>query len=125
MDRSVQEWIAYLEKNAISSRHGGIREFEIGRSIQYLATDTICRLCFGKPFGFISNHADCFDFLRTLEERLPIVEKFSIYTEVSRLLSFISYIPWLRRVLPSALDRKGIGKIMGVSHKVHLPKICY
>ena len=76
----------------------------------------ICRLCFGHPFGFVEKHADCHDFLKTLEERLPIVEKFSIYTEVSSLLSFISYMPWLNRILPSATDRNGIGKIIGVNH---------
>lgn len=76
----------------------------------------ICRLCFGRPLGFIANHGDCYEFLQTLEQRLPIVEKFSIYTEVSSLLSFISYIPWLNRVLPSATDKNGIGRLIGVNY---------
>ena len=105
----------FIEKNGVSYPHSELKEFEIGRSIQYLVTDMIGRLCFGRPFGFIAKHADCYDFLKTLEERLPIVEKFSIFTEVSSILSFISFIPWFNRILPSATDRNGIGKIMGVN----------
>lgn len=104
----------FIEKNGVSTPGSPPKEFEIGRSVQYLVTDMICRLCFGHPFGFIAKHADCYGFLKTLEERLPIVEKFSIYTEVSSLLSFISHVPWLKRILPSATDQNGIGKIIGV-----------
>ena len=74
----------------------------------------ICVLCFGRPFGFVSEHADCYHLLKTLEERLPIVEKFSIFTEMNHLLSLISRILLLKRILPSAADRNGIGKIIGV-----------
>ena len=114
IDQSLQEWIQYVEKHGVSSPGHPSKEFEIGMSIQYLVTDMICRLCFGFPFGFVAKHADCHDFLKTLQERLPIVEKFSIYTEVSSLLSFISYIPYVKRILPSAKDANGIGRIIGV-----------
>ena len=112
--RSVQNWILYIEEHGVSHPNGPCKEFEIGRSIQYYVTDMICVLCFGHPFGFVAKHADCFEFLKTLEERLPVVEKFSIFTEVNHLLALVSHIPWLRRVLPSAGDSKGIGKIIGV-----------
>ena len=114
IEQTLQDWIQFVEKHGVSYPGEPCKEFEIGRSIQYLITDMICRLCFGRPFGFVANHGDCYDFLRTLEERLPIVEKFSIYTEVSRILSMVSHVPWLRRILPSAQDERGIGKIMGV-----------
>ncbi|KAL9639808.1 MAG: hypothetical protein Q9204_000948 [Flavoplaca sp. TL-2023a] len=116
--RSVQNWILYIEEHGVSCPNGPYKEFEIGRSIQYYVTDMICVLCFGHPFGFVAKHADCFEFLQTLEERLPIVEKFSIFTEVNHLLALVSHIPWLRRVLPSAGDSKGIGKIIGISREL-------
>ena len=114
IQESLHEWIQYVEKHGVSYPGNSCKEFEIGRSTQYLVTDMICRLCFGKPFGFVASHADCHDFLKTLEERLPIVEKFSIYTEISKLLSLVSYVPWLKHILPSADDQNGIGKIIGV-----------
>ncbi|KAL8902778.1 MAG: hypothetical protein Q9207_004386 [Kuettlingeria erythrocarpa] len=118
---SLQEWIMYVQKHGVSSPDGPPKDFEIGQSIQYLVTDTICLLCFGRPFGFVAKHADCYDFLKTLEERLPIVEKFSIFTEVNHLLALISHIPWLKRILPSATDSKGIGKIIGVAYLPAVP----
>ncbi|KAL8869935.1 MAG: hypothetical protein Q9174_003899, partial [Haloplaca sp. 1 TL-2023] len=104
IEQSLQNWITYIEKNGVSYPDGACKDFEIGRSIQYHVTDMICLLCFGYPFGFVAKHADCFDFLRTLEERLPMVEKFSIFAEVNRLLVVISHVPLLKRILPSATD---------------------
>jgi hypothetical protein len=114
IDASIADWTSYIEQHGVSKPGSSIEEFEIGRSIQYLITDMICRLCFGFPFGFTEKHADCYDFLKTLEERLPIIEKFSVYTELSCLLSLIAYVPWLNRILPSAKDQNGIGRIIGV-----------
>lgn len=90
-------------------------EFDIARSIQWLLFDIICRLCFGKPIGFIEDHKDHYHFQKTLEERLPIVEKFMVISEVNTWMRFISAIPVLRRVLPSTRDSDGIGAIWGVS----------
>ncbi|KAL8769420.1 MAG: hypothetical protein Q9209_004648 [Squamulea sp. 1 TL-2023] len=118
IQQSLQGWILYVQKHGVSYPGDSPRDFEIGRSIQYLVTDTICLLAFGRLLGFVSKHADCYGFLKTLEERLPIVEKFSILTEVNHLLAFISHIPWLRRILPSATDPTGIGKIIGISREV-------
>lgn len=120
IDENLQNWIKYVEQHGVSHPNESPKEFEIGLSIQYLVTDMICVLCFGFPFGFIAKHADCYDFLKTLMERLPIVEKFSIYTEVCSLLSVVARLPYIKRILPSAKDSNGIGKIMGVSVINHL-----
>lgn len=113
INENLVEWIQYIEMNGLSYP-GMTTEFDIARSIQWLLFDMICRLCFGHPFGFISKHEDCYDFQKTLEERLPIVEIFAVVTEMSRILRFVSHVPLLKRVLPSAKDQSGIGKILGV-----------
>ncbi len=107
------DWVRYIETHGLSYR-GGTTEFDIARSIQWLLFDMICRLCFDVPFGFVSNHADQFDFQKTLEERLPVVEKLAIFARIDTILQIIAAIPLLRRILPSAQDKSGIGKIMGV-----------
>ncbi|KAF4634721.1 hypothetical protein G7Y89_g3383 [Cudoniella acicularis] len=118
IDENLQQWIQYIEEHGVTHPGQPVKEFEIGRSIQYLVTDMICRLCFGRALGFIENHTDRHEFLQTLEQRLPIVEKFSIYTEVSTLISFISNIPWVNKVLPSAEDKNGIGRIIGICREI-------
>ena len=76
--------------------------------------DLICRLCLGHPLGFIRKHGDLYEFQKTLEERLPIVEKLGVLAEVGMIIKILSYIPLLKRLLPSAKDDRGVGKILGV-----------
>ena len=57
-----------------------------------------------------------FGFLQTLESRLPIVEQFSVLTELNTILSTLSKSNWVKRMLiPSAVDHSGVGRILGVS----------
>lgn len=106
-------WLNYIENNGTSVTDRP-REFEMARSIQWLLYDMVCRLCFGHPFGFVEKHSDCYQFQQTLEERLPIVEKFAVLTEVNTWVKLISHIPVLRNVLPAPSDKNGIGAILGV-----------
>ncbi|EXJ89425.1 hypothetical protein A1O3_02492 [Capronia epimyces CBS 606.96] len=95
------------------------RAFDIGRRIQYLAVDSITHLCFGAPLGFMDQDRDVHDFLYTIESQLPIVQHFSVITEINTLLERLTRIPWFRSLLlPSAADQIGIGRIMGISKKV-------
>lgn len=94
----------------------GTFPFDIARSIQWLMFDMICNLCLGKPLGFIEHHSDQYNFQQILEERLPIVEKFSVLTEVNGWLKVLAAIPFARRLLPSSKDKDGIGAIMGVGY---------
>ncbi len=110
----LQEWIRLIDQNWASSP-GETRKFDIGRSIQFFSTDVISHLCFGKPLGFVENQKDMHDFLKTLESRLPIVEQFSVLTEFNTLLVKLSNIDWIkRRIIPSAADPSGVGRILGV-----------
>ena len=99
--------------NGVSSASETIK-FDMACSIQYLTTDLITQLCFGEPFGFVKTHSDVFNFLETLESRLPIVEKFTVLVEINTLISFIAATPLLNRVLPQPTDKDGIGRITGV-----------
>ncbi|GAD97232.1 putative P450 monooxygenase [Paecilomyces variotii No. 5] len=116
LDQNMAAWLTYVENNGVSVP-GHPREFEIARSVQWLLYDMVCRLCFGHPFGFVEKHSDCYQFQQTLEERLPIVEKFAVLTEVNTWIKFISHIPVLRDVLPAPSDENGIGAILGLAEK--------
>ncbi|KAL2450600.1 Cytochrome P450 monooxygenase ABA1 [Exophiala dermatitidis] len=95
------------------------KAFDIGRRIQYLAVDIITHLCFGAPLGFMDKDSDVHNFLYTIESQLPIVQHFSVITEFNTILERITRIPLFRRLLlPSAADRTGVGRIMGISKKV-------
>ena len=113
IDENLACWIKYVEKNGLSVP-GTTKEFDIARSAQWLMFELVCRLCFGYAVGFVEKHEDCYHFQKTLEERLPIVEKFAVLTEMNTWIKFISYLPLVRRVLPSPQDKDGIGAILKV-----------
>ncbi|MCJ1323478.1 hypothetical protein MMC10_000138 [Thelotrema lepadinum] len=114
VDENLQEWIQWIQKSALSGP-GRSEIFDIARSIQWLDFDLICRLCFGHCLNFIKSHSDQHDFQKVLEERLPIVEQFGVFMEVGSMIKFISRVPLLRKLLPSAEDKTGIGKIRGMA----------
>ena len=96
IDVRIREWIHMIDRNW-ASLPGESKRFDIGRSIQFLTM---------------------YDFLKTLESRLPIVEQFSVLTELNTLLLKISNIRWLKKnLIPSATDHSGVGRILGVSFR--------
>ena len=116
IDARIREWVGMIDQNWVSLP-GETRKFDVGRSIQFLTTDVISHLCFGKPLGFVENQKDMYDFLKTLESRLPVVEQFSVLTELNSLLMTLSRIHWIKkRLIPSATDYSGVGRILGVCH---------
>ncbi|BCS06636.1 hypothetical protein ALUC_11017S [Aspergillus luchuensis] len=116
IDRNLLTWLDYIQKHAVTTQERHVA-FDMARSIQWLLFDMVCHLCLGHPLGFIDQHEDCYGFQNVLETRLPIVEKFAIFTEVNTWIKMISHIPIVRRVLPSPKDKDGIGAIMGVAQK--------
>lgn len=123
VDTRMHEWIDLIDQNW-TSLPGESKKFEIARNIQFLTIDIISQLCFGEPLGFVKNQKDMHDFLKTLESRLPIVEQFSVLTELSTLLAKLSTFPWIKKILiPSATDTSGVGRIIGVCIESLLKRI--
>lgn len=78
--------------------------------MQYLTLDVISTIAFGRTFGFLDKDGDLFDYIKTTENSLP-------------LMQMIALLPWLLNVLqsrlfkafmPSSKDAVGLGKIMGL-----------
>lgn len=93
--------------------------FDIGQRIQFLALDIITHLCFGEPLGFLEQDRDVYNFVKTIETQLSIVQHFSVFLEFNVILEGVARIPLIRKLLlPSSADKTGIGMIMGISKKV-------
>ncbi|KAK2692978.1 hypothetical protein QWA68_007221 [Fusarium oxysporum] len=77
--------------------------------------DVISRLALGQEFGCLNRDEDIHCFFDTLRDYLPIV---SLTTDVPWLRN-IAFSPlFLRLFGPSIKDKKGIGKMMGLTNKV-------
>ena len=74
---------------------------------QFLALDVITCLSLGQPFGWITEDKDMYEYVKTIEDNLPIMNVFSVVP----LLSTIMRIPAVQKAaIPGVKDRVGMGK---------------
>ena len=88
--------------------------FDISKMIQYLTMDVITHLMFDEPFGYVRTQRDIYHILWELQKRLPLVEMIALFPEIYSRILFISYIPWVRKILPNRHDKHGVGRVMQV-----------
>ncbi|KAM3459321.1 hypothetical protein NHJ6243_006997 [Beauveria neobassiana] len=118
VDERIGAFISRIEKHWVSDA-GMTESFDIAKRIQFFTLDTIAHLCFGKPLGFVESDLDKHNFIATLEEQLPFLQYFLVILTLNPVLRWIAAVPWVKRlVVPSSVDKRGIGTIMKISRKV-------
>ncbi|KKZ65566.1 hypothetical protein EMCG_08591 [[Emmonsia] crescens] len=113
VDTQIAKFIELLETKYLST-DTELRPVDFARKVQYLTLDVISTIAFGRTFGFLDKDGDLFDYIKTTEESLP-------------LMQMIALVPWLVNVLqsrlfkaflPSHTDVVGLGKVMGIAKEV-------
>lgn len=74
----------------------------------YFTLDVISSVAFGVPFGFIANDDDPFGYIENLQQMLPAIILFGVFTELTKLMR----LPVLAPLLPKTTDKRGLGKVM-------------
>lgn len=115
IDDHICRWLERIRDLGLSHQGSPIA-FDIGKSIQYLTVDVISHLCLGEEFGCVENDSDRYNFLGAVETGTIASLYLSVLGELRGLLSFLTTIPFMHRLLvPSVKDKDGIGRVMGVS----------
>ncbi|EEH40562.2 benzoate 4-monooxygenase cytochrome P450 [Paracoccidioides lutzii Pb01] len=113
IDAQIVKFIRLIESKYLST-DTNLRPVDFARKVQYLTLDVISTLAFGRTFGFLDKDGDMFNYIKTTEESLPVMQ-------------MIALLPWLVNVLqsrlfkafmPSDTDMVGIGRVMGVAKAV-------
>ncbi|KAK2767798.1 hypothetical protein FQN54_003957 [Arachnomyces sp. PD_36] len=113
VDTQIAKLIRLIETKYLSTDES-FRPVDFSRKVQYLTLDVISTIAFGRTFGFMDKDGDLFDYIKTTEDSLP-------------LMQMIALLPWLLNVLqsrlfkafmPSPRDVVGLGKIMGIAKEV-------
>lgn len=121
IDDHICRWLERIGDLGLSHQ-GNPKAFDIGKSIQYLTVDIISHLCLGEEFGCVENDSDRYDFLGAVETGTIASLYLSVLGELRGLLSFLTTIPFMHRLLvPSVKDKDGIGRVMGVSTSAPFP----
>ncbi|KIW34406.1 uncharacterized protein PV07_01184 [Cladophialophora immunda] len=113
IDQQVTKFIHFIEGKYLSTEID-FRPVDFARKIQFLTLDLISTFALGRTFGFMDRDGDLYDYIKTTEESLP-------------LMQMIALLPWLLSVLQSPLfkvirpthtDAVGLGKVMGIAKEI-------
>ena len=114
VDKVVQDVINLISRKYISTGDD-IRPYDHSAIMQYFALDVTTSLALCKPFGFVTQDKDMFDYCATMRENFPIM---NFLTSYPPLVDFLT-IPFIQKnTAPSMKDRTGLGKIKGVAFDI-------
>lgn len=81
---------------------------DLSRLMTYFTLDVISTVAFGIPFGFIANDDDPFGYIANLQQFLPAIILFGVFTELTKILRLRILAPFL----PKTTDKRGLGRVM-------------
>ncbi len=82
---------------------------DLSQVTNYFTLDVISKVAFGQTFGFLERDEDPFGYLKNLEQFLPAIIVFGVYTELTSILK----MPLMKSALPKSTDKRGLGRVMG------------
>lgn len=85
------------------------RKMDLSRISSFFTLDVISKVAFGQTFGFLEKDEDPFGYLANLEQFLPAIMVFGVYTELTNLMR----MPLVKGSLPKSTDKRGLGRVMG------------
>ncbi|KAH8680403.1 benzoate 4-monooxygenase cytochrome P450 [Ilyonectria robusta] len=113
IDAGIARFVTLLEDKYLSTATE-YRPVDFARKAQYMTLDVISKIAFGESFGFMDRDEDLYDYIRTVESSVPMMQMFAL-------------IPWLvnllqsslcKAMVPSERDAVGLGPIMAIAKRV-------
>ncbi|KLJ09236.1 hypothetical protein EMPG_15344 [Blastomyces silverae] len=105
VDTQVAKFIRLIESKYLST-DTELRPVDIARKVQYLTLDVISTIAFGRAFGFLDKDGDLFDYVKTTEESLPLMQMIALLPGLVNVLQSRLF----KAFLPSHTDVVGIAK---------------
>ena len=110
VDDQLLKLFALINSKYLTHPEQGIfRTVDLSRVTSFFTLDVISQVAFGHTFGFLDNDEDPFGYLKNLEQFLPAIIVFGVYTELTNILK----MPLLKAALPKSTDKRGLGRVMG------------
>lgn len=106
VDDIVMETVRLIQRKYLSVG-SQLRRMDFAAIAQQLTLDVITYLALGKPFGYISEDTDKYEYIKSIEDNLPLMNVFATLP----VLSDIMRIPIIQnRLIPTTKDKTGLGK---------------
>ncbi|KGQ10980.1 Pisatin demethylase [Beauveria bassiana D1-5] len=107
MDRQIQNFVTMLETK-YTSAESEIRPVDMAEKIQFLALDIIGDISLGKPFGYLKQDRDLYNFNEINMSSLPILTFVSILPGIADVIHTWPF----RLALPKEGDQVGFGRLL-------------
>lgn len=110
IDDQLLKFFELINAKYVARPEEGIfRTVDLSRVTSFFTLDVISKIAFGQTFGFLERDEDPFGYLKNLEEYLPAIIVFGVYTELTKILK----MPLMKAALPKSTDKRGLGRVMG------------
>lgn len=114
IDKHIMVLVHLIEANYLST-NGTSRIMDWATIAQYFTLDVLSEVAFSQPFGYLQQNKDLHDYLKTVKALMPMMELQANIPAINTILS--SNI--IRKLMaPTASDRIGLGKIMGIAREI-------
>ena len=114
VDKVLLRFLKLVESKYTSDgTAGGYRPVDLARVTSFFTLDVVSKVAFGETFGFLDKDEDPFGYVANLEEFLPAIIVFGVYTELTATMR----MKWLRPYLPKSSDKRGLGRVMGYAEE--------
>ncbi len=108
VDKQIAKLVALIETKYISSGPD-YRPMDLGQKGQFFTLDVISDLSFGKPFGYLEQDDDVFDYIKITDDYIPAMVVMGNVPWLARL----THTPLFRNLLPKESDKLGFGAFIG------------
>lgn len=105
----IRDLISLIERKYICTDQEPGRQMDFGQKAQFFTLHVISALAFDQAFRALIVHEDNSDYIKTVEEAMPVI---MMMTELSEVHSFFEKSLLMVLVVPSARDRFGFGKVI-------------
>lgn len=110
VDEQLLKYLDLVNARYVARPEEGLfRTVDLSRVTSFFTLDVISKIAFGQTFGFLDRDEDPFGYLKNLEQFLPAIIVFGVYTELTQILK----MPLMKSALPKSTDKRGLGRVMG------------
>ena len=112
IDERIRDLINLIERKYICTDREPGRQMDFAQKAQFMTLDVISGLAFDQPIGSLVSDEDKFDYIKTIDEALPVMVTM---TELMEVHSFLVKSSLINLLAPSAKDKMGLGKVIGIA----------
>ena len=97
------------------SKGSDLKKCDLGSVLQYFTLDVVTLLSLGKPFGYVKQDQDVYEYVQTMFDNFPVMTMMTGYPPLVRFMNHPSIQKFL---VPSVKDRVGLGKVKGIASDI-------